>query len=151
MALICCIGNLGSLHVFFILLSQDVNFRAIIASDEPALIFVFFQDHIIFEKHYDCSLALYTLFSVLCSETLFDPMIDEIEPTFLCLKYLNGHLIDIVDLIGVRLVRINLILSLVHDEDLIDETFYLVLRWTILLLFFRIHFRDVVGRWGVGF
>lgn len=151
MALIGCIGNLGSLHVFVILLGQYVNFRAIIASDEPALIFVFFQDDIIFEKHYDCSLALYTLFSVLCSETLFDPMIDKIEPAFLCLKYLNGHLIDIVDLIGVCLVRIHLILSLVHDEDLIYETFDLVLRWSILLLFFRIHFRDVVGRRCVNF
>ena len=120
MTLIGCIGNLGSLHVFVILLSQDVNFRAIIPVDELALIFVFLQYDIICEKNYYSSLALFKFFcSIFIFETHFDSVIDKIEPIILCRKYLNVHLIDIFNLIADLLALIHLLLSLVHDQDLI--------------------------------
>jgi hypothetical protein len=43
----------------------------------------------------------------------------------------------------------HLLLSLVHDQYLIDETFYLIIRFILIFLRFKLGY--VVGRRGVGF
>lgn len=126
MALIGRVGNLRSLLVVVIFLSQGVSFGAIVLA-EVSTLFELFKNDIIGEEHDNCSLAV-SLQSVLGLEALTDPSSDKLEPCFLGIKYLDVHLIDIVDLIRVALASMHGFLSLVHDQDLLNETLDLIFR-----------------------
>lgn len=126
MALIGRVGNLGSLLVIVIFLCQGVCFGAIVLAEVSALLELF-QNDIIGEEYDNCSLAV-SLHSVLGLQALPDPTCDELEPCFLRIKYLDVHLIDILDLIRVAFASMQSLLSLVHDQDLLDEALDLIFR-----------------------
>ena len=126
MALIGRVGNLGSLLIVVIFLSQGVSFGAIVWAEVRTLLELF-QNDIIGEENDDCSLTV-SLHSVLGLEALTDPACDKLEPCFLGFKYLDVHLIYILDLISVALASMQSLLSLVHDKDLLDEALDLIFR-----------------------
>ena len=126
MALIRSVGNLGGLLIVVIFLCQCVSFGAVIWAEVSTLL-EFFQNDIIGEEYDNCSLAV-SLHSVLGLEALTDPACDKLEPCFLSFKYLDVHLIYILDLIRVALACMQSLLSLVHDKDLLDEALDLIFR-----------------------
>jgi hypothetical protein len=126
MALIRRVGNLGSLLIVVIFLSQGISFGAIVWAEVWTLLELF-QNDIIGEEYDDCSLAV-SLHSVLGLEALPNPSCDKLEPCFLSFEYLDVHLIYILDLIRVALASMESLLSLVHDKDLLDEALDLIFR-----------------------
>ena len=126
MPLISSVGNLGSLLIVVIFLCQCVSFGAVIWAEVSTLL-EFFQNDIIGEEYDNCSLAV-SLHNVLGLEALTDPACDKLEPSFLRIKYLDVHLIDILDLISVALASMHGLLSLIHYQDLLDEALDLILR-----------------------
>ena len=126
MALIGRVGNLGSLLVIVIFLSQGISFGAIVWAEVSTLLELF-QNDIIGEEYDNSSLAV-SLHSVLGLEALTDPACDKLEPCFLIFKYLDVHLIYILDLIRVALASMQSLLSLVHDQDLLNEAYDLIFR-----------------------
>lgn len=125
MPLIRSVGNLGGLLIVVIFLCQCVSFGAVIWAEVSTLLELF-QNDIIGEEYDNCSLAV-SLHSVLGLEALTNPACDKLEPSFLRIKYLDVHLIDILDLISVALASMHGLLSLVHYQDLLDETLNLIL------------------------
>jgi hypothetical protein len=124
MALIGSVGNLGSLLVVVIFLCQGVSFGAIVWAEVNTLLELF-QNDIIREEYDDCSLAVF-VHRVLGLEAQTDPICDKLEPCFLSVKYLDVHLIYILNFIRADLASMQSLLSLIHDQNLLDEAFDLI-------------------------